>query len=478
MNGEPDLSTRVRAAMAANSAAVHDRPDLAERIIGNAEQLSGPAARGWRPWLTPLAAALAVLVLFGAVVIGIRVVRSNDNTPTNPPAPIGSSTGSPTASPSVATSGPTGAPTSGPASTGPASSGTPGIGAVGNPPAGAVPPGFVAVDLTWSSLNEGWALGTAPCAIAPCTSIVRTDDRGKTWVGVPAPAAPLTEQSICTGGCLTHLRFANASIGYAFGPEAFYQTTNGGHTWQREAGGALGLELADGTALRLNATCLPGCPFTVQRAAIGSANWQPVPLPTRGTYSDGSLTRSGHTAVILNRGHVAGGGQDARSVLFVSTNDGTSWRVVNEPCPTLSAGSAANGEVDTSAVSVAGDGTILILCRPRADGSSPAFTMASTDAGAHFQKASTALTNGRGPGGDVIAAASNSVWLAATDALRRSVDGGRSWTIVAAGVSYLGFESPSVGRAIAQPSGNSTGSATILTTVDGGAHWTPFTFPR
>ncbi|MCW2539349.1 MAG: hypothetical protein JWN95_1074 [Frankiales bacterium] len=473
MNGDSDLSDRVRAAMAASSAAVHDRPDLAERIIRTAEH-SSPPVRGWRPWLIPLAAALAVLVLFGAVVIGVRLVGSNDDNPTNPPAPSSQPTAvSPTVSPtpSPTTSNATGGPTSG----GP--TGSPTASAVANHPSGALPPGFVAVDLTWSSLDQGWALGTAPCASAPCTSIVRTDNGGKTWVGVPAPAAGLSSQGSCHGGCLTNLRFANATVGYAFGPEAFYQTVNGGRSWQRQAGGALGLEVADGTALRLNATCLPGCPFTVQRATVGSTSWQALALPPGGLSFGGNLSRSGHTAVILNQGHVAGGAQDARSVLFVSNNDGTSWRTVHEPCPATTTTSGVSGEVDTSAVSVAGDGTIMILCRPRTDNAGAAFAMTSTDDGVHFQRSATSLTNGRGPAGDVIAAPSKSVLLASTDALRRSVDGGRSWTVVSGAVSYLGFESPTVGRAILQPSGNGSGSATILSTVDGGAHWTSFTFP-
>ncbi len=58
---------------------------------------------------------------------------------------------------------------------------------IAGPPGGPVPKGFVAKDLTFVSTRTGWLLGTAPCTVAPCTSIVRTIDSGRTWIGIPAP---------------------------------------------------------------------------------------------------------------------------------------------------------------------------------------------------------------------------------------------------------------------------------------------------
>src|SRR5262249_43540441 len=59
------------------------------------------------------------------------------------------------------------------------------------PAGGPVPPGFVATSVTLVSTQEAFVLGTAPCAHAPCTSILRTLDRGATWRGLPAPVAPI-----------------------------------------------------------------------------------------------------------------------------------------------------------------------------------------------------------------------------------------------------------------------------------------------
>jgi photosystem II stability/assembly factor-like uncharacterized protein len=56
------------------------------------------------------------------------------------------------------------------------------------PSDGPVPARFAATSVTFVSADEAFVLGTAPCAHAPCTSVVRTLDRGQSWVGLPADA--------------------------------------------------------------------------------------------------------------------------------------------------------------------------------------------------------------------------------------------------------------------------------------------------
>jgi hypothetical protein len=46
-------------------------------------------------------------------------------------------------------------------------------------------------DLTFVSDDQGWALGTAPCSSNPCTSLVRTSDGGRSWVGIRPPVVGL-----------------------------------------------------------------------------------------------------------------------------------------------------------------------------------------------------------------------------------------------------------------------------------------------
>ena len=59
------------------------------------------------------------------------------------------------------------------------------------PPGGPVPAGFTATSVTFVSAQEAFVLGTAPCSHVPCTSIVRTVDRGASWRAPRAGGAAL-----------------------------------------------------------------------------------------------------------------------------------------------------------------------------------------------------------------------------------------------------------------------------------------------
>jgi hypothetical protein len=465
MTSKRDLQSVMRSGMAAEAGRAVTSGDLAERIIAVAmspELAPEPApssgvpigrrlASGWRPWVLPVVAALGIAILIASAVIATQLIRSNGVQP--------ASTASVVPAPGPVISSPNPAPTS-----------------VAPHSSGSVPAGFRVVDLTWVSVDEGWALGTAPCSKAPCTSIVHTTDGGQSWVGIHAPSAELT-QGNCQQQCISSLRFANDSVGYAFGPEALFMTVDGGRTWQRESGGAYWLEAANGSVLRVITQCLPGCPFSIQRSNVGSATWTTITLPPGAQVSGAQLVRGGHSAVLATFGHVAGGATNQTSVLFTSADDGTTWTKRGEPCPQTGS-SLAGSEVDASNVTIAADGSITVLCSPRG-GADPQFTMTSTDGGAHFVAAP------RNPGagyGKALGAASASVLLVSTDTLYRSTDGGQVWRKVqqnGAGpgqVSFIGFESAMVGRAIESPANNEVGSATIWTTTDAGAHWTAHTF--
>jgi photosystem II stability/assembly factor-like uncharacterized protein len=96
--------------------------------------------------------------------------------------------------------------------------------------AGPVPKGFLGASLSFISADDGWVLGTAPCAEAPCTSLLHTLNGGRTWTGIPAPRA-----AIGTGADddVSGVRFENASIGFAFGP-GLWVTRNGGTKWTQQ----------------------------------------------------------------------------------------------------------------------------------------------------------------------------------------------------------------------------------------------------
>jgi len=488
MSHNTDPAALLRNALTAEARTVTASRAFTERVIGAAEATPGPAATdgwpadqpAWRGWVLPVAAAAMVAVLLAAVLIGAPLLRPDRQPPagqvSQPPAPTATSIPGP---------GPTGTPTPGsptPNASKPSPTGT------SSPPAqggladgGPVPAGFRAVDLTWVSTDMGFALGTAPCATAPCTSIVRTVDGGKSWVGLPAPKAMLSQTDTCSSSCdmVSQLRFANPEVGYAFSYNALFVTTDGGQHWDKQPGGsAYSLEIVDGMAVRVTgqaASCAPGCDFVVQRAALGSADWHDAALPAGGRSAGAQLRASGRTAVLATFGHVAGGAQDATSVLFASTDGGASWRKLGEPCPRASGG-GASGEVDTVAVTVASDTSITGLCAPRG-GRGAKFTVTSTDGGAHFAVAPASLGSAAG---DALGAASATTLLVSLDQLYRSTDAGRHWQRVGShgpgAASWIGFQNASVGRALEVDGPGAATSATVWTTTDAGRSWTAVAF--
>ena len=472
---EREPATLLRDALRAEARTVTASPVFTERVI-DAVQVraadSGASQPGWRGWVIPVAAAAVVAVLLAAVLVGTSLLSPKPTPPAGPhnqsPA-LSSSVPAPTGTPS-----PTG--TAQPSPTGSGAPSTPAQG--GLPAGGPVPDGFRAVDLTWVSTDIGYALGTAPCATAPCTSITRTADGGKSWVGLPAPKAMLNQTDDCSGSCVSGLRFANPDVGYAFGPNALFLTTDGGQHWAKRDGSAYSLEIVDGMAVRVlgqGPSCAPGCDFRVQRAAIGTADWHDVTLPAGGQHAGAQLGASGRTVVLATFGHVAGGAENATSVLFTSTDAGSSWRKVGEPCPQGAGGTA---EVDTVAVTVAQDGSITGLCVPRG-GSGAKFTMTSTDGGAHFTAAPASLG---AAAGNVLGAASASTLLVSLDQLYRSTDGGRHWQRTGTGghgpgaASWIGFQTSSVGRVLEVDGPATAASGTVWTTTDAGRTWTVDTF--
>jgi len=173
------------------------------------------------------------------------------------------------------------------------------------PPGGPVPSGFTAQSVTFVSASEGWALGSAPCAKKPCTSVVRTLDGGRAWQGIPAPKAPLGNG--VTGHGVSRLRFADPRDGFAYGPD-LYVTHNGGSTWQRVRlpGAAGDLEAAHGVVY----AAVRGTHGReiIYRSPAVSNHWSRVPgLPAGPAGSPpglGAITLHGSAAWILIGGRL------------------------------------------------------------------------------------------------------------------------------------------------------------------------------
>jgi photosystem II stability/assembly factor-like uncharacterized protein len=353
-------------------------------------------------------------------------------------------------------------------------------GGPGGPPGGPVPAGFTAQDFTFVSNDHGWLLGTAPCSSPPCTSITRTTDGGRTWVGIPAPRADLEPngQNGCDADqpCVRGIRFANDGVGYAYGSTALYLTTDGGAHWSRQSGQADAIEIVNGTALRVSHDmpgCPPGCGYQVSTAPVGATSWRTVTAPGAVTGNAAQLLRVGHRAFLTVYRNPAGGAGNAQATLLASGDDGQHWTTRPDPC-----GEPGGKEADSRQMAVAPDGSLTVLCQVRED--QTVFVVTSTDGGATFGQHHP-VPGGSGAGA-VGAASARTLVVAAGGTLYRSADGGASWTSVAAapvpspggpggsgGSPVIGFQDGRTGRWV-------PGGRTVLTTTDGAASWTAHTF--
>ena len=158
----------------------------------------------------------------------------------------------------------------------------------GQPAGGPVPSGFNPVSFTAISANQYWLLGEAPCSNPVCTSIVRTTNGGSSFVGLPAPVAPIVEAGGSTTTGINTLRFADVLDGYAFATGqggAFWDTHDGGAQWS-QPGFLSGRQLlafgtGGGYALALVGSCQNGgCSGVVlERSPVGSDQWASVAVP-------------------------------------------------------------------------------------------------------------------------------------------------------------------------------------------------------
>lgn len=218
---------------------LNDPPSPLERFeaLERLPELRSKAAQRRRRRAAALAGAVMMVVAAGVVPASLLAFRGGSPEtqvhvgspgPTTPSTQTPSPTTAPTTSPSPSVPPSTSPPTTSPQTTAPPA------GAASGPAGGPVPPGFGAASVTFVSDSEGFVLGTAPCAKAPCTSVLRTTDGGASWVGIPAPVAPLAPPGAGTQGAVSELRFADPLDGFAFGT-GLWTTHDGGAHWSQPA---------------------------------------------------------------------------------------------------------------------------------------------------------------------------------------------------------------------------------------------------
>lgn len=307
-------------------------------------------------------------------------------------------------------------------------------------PAGPVPPRFVPTSFTAVAPARWWLLGTAPCASPPCTSILRTDDGGRTFVGIPAPRTDHVGQ----------LRFAEARDGFAFDP-ALWVTHDDGAGWHAVSMPGTVADLATSGGFAYAIVQNPSGHGALMRSPVGADAWRR--LPAAGA-AQGGLWVQGRDVVLESAGP---NGQAAQ--LLVSTDAGQSFS--RQPVPPSVACNFALAQGPAALWAHCATGMLSGIWRA---GGAPG--------AAALQRAS-----GRGlpelPNSAAFAAASATTAITGAQRLYRTIDGGTTWAPVRAPATitswrYLGFTDALRGVALGAAG---SGALQLLHTSDGGASY-------
>jgi hypothetical protein len=343
--------------------------------------------------------------------------------------------------------------------------------AVASLPAGRpVPARSSAASVTFVSTQTAYVLATAPCAHRPCTEILRTRNRGGSWVALPAPREAISRPN---GRGLWGLRFVNASHGFAFG-NGLWETRTGGASWRRATAPndyVAELEVTNrGELVALAASCqfpTSRCSalLTLYRRRVTGGSWQVV-TATNGVAFDESIAVHRSTVWVL-----------AGTQLWVSTNGGRSFRLHGQPCA-----KKANGLPAQTSVADAGAHSYLLCTGQGFLSHTVKFLYQTSGTRSSWRLRSKPPTPGDGGSlaagsdqGIVIATASAASWL------YLSRDAGRDWSTPlffgdgGEGWGDLGFTTATDGVVIHGPArtdgGNANFPGQLELTNDGGRTW-------
>jgi photosystem II stability/assembly factor-like uncharacterized protein len=456
MNDDEKFQREVRGTL-------HDlaREPAPDRLVTRVSEIPSREPSTWTGGIRQRVSSRSLGSAFGLLAVGVAIVavavlaRPGAIPPgvgASPSAPVGTtvpaaSTPAPSSSAAVATPAPT-------------------------PQGAKVPAGFQPVSATFVSSADGWVLGSIPCSGARCPAIVRTTDGGSTWSAIGAPRTKMGNGSLpglMNGTGISGLRFANASNGWAFGPE-LWATHDGGATWARVVIAGLpataavaALEAAHGS---VHAVAYDGDhDFRIATSAIRADDWRlaDVRVPVgAGPVPQIQLVLAGDAGWVL---------QNDRTVVNGARLLAGTWLSWDPPCldvvgPALLAASSA-----TDLIAVCDEG---VMSTPSGE-----HLYSSKDGGVTFSRVggrlpiNSAVAVATPDGSTIVVAGSN----ASGAALLTSFDGGRTWpsTLNAGnvGIIQLGFTTKTQGLLITR---NQSDVGTMLMTHDGGRTWSRVAF--
>ena len=346
----------------------------------------------------------------------------------------------------------------------------------------AVAGSFQPTSITFVSSRLGAVIGQGQPA---GTSLAGTDDYGRSWFGVSAPAAGAPDGA----NGVSQLRFLNEAEGFAFGP-ALWVTEDGGASWV-QVGLPSGvrvtdLETVDGQVLAVWGQCQGGgtdfavdCNrFTLETAAAASAGqrsaWRPVPgaiaLHAGSSSASAVLTLSAGATTDPSSGTVYLLAPDGR--LLAGGLTGQRLAVAGRVPAGCLPGPPQHGTGTPSLAQLTyQSGSLYLLC----SGSGQMVLRVSTDGGQSWPQQPAVPQHGTAT--SLAAGGSSLVIIATTEGLVESTDNGQTWRLAVSqgrggpgtGFSYVGMTTPSQG--VALPADTSRHEVWI--TRDGGQSWRP-----
>jgi len=339
--------------------------------------------------------------------------------------------------------------------------------------------GFSPQSVSYISVSQGWVLGTTPCGSKRCLALLHTTNDGASWsvVHVP-PAGPQPG-----GGPELSVRFADGEDGWIFstlpgeGPELGWSTHNGGQHWAAlhfpvSAGpGGVGIEDIEAAGGVADAAVEIGPNVDIFSSLAAGGTWRRTGGPFEvgaGPVPYGQIVLEGKSGWFLENDRVVVSG-----AIEQPSGKWSNWA---PPC------SKAGGPATLSAVS---SSHIVAVCTEGVwTGTKVTVDLLKSPNGGHSF----------GPGhllpfasvGTVAAAGSSALAIGITVAHANSVDnrlemsfnGGTSWQPVyshaGAGWASLAFTTPDQGIALLDA--DSGHLNIVLSTSDGGRHWSPVSF--
>ena len=278
---------------------------------------------------------------------------------------------------------------------------------------------------------------------------------------------------LAPGASVSQVVFAGPSDGWAYG-NSLWATYDGAHTWQQVDldGPVLSLNSSAHFAYALVGNCSPGAAncqgpaLRLERSVVGSEKWAPVPgISGYGTSAIIAVNGANAWVSMVPRDHGA-------AMIWTTADGGAKWHSLPDSCYQPAQAT------DLAGLASPGGRVVFELCagNPGAGQEGKSLRI-SSDGGSTSRLVGYLPLGGLAQG--IAAAGHDNVYVTAVSGasdVYSSDNGGRTWDARifddgGAGLTDIGFSTPSFGAAIEGQPADGPVADRLLVTDDGGATW-------